>query len=70
MTPFLGSVISLMMYVYECNVYVCRYVCCKVGMNEKPAYGSKKKEELILAGEVRERYIEEIDHRPGLEESE
>lgn len=56
--------------MYECNVYVYRYVCCKVGRNEKPAYRSKRKEELILAGEVRESYIEEIDHRPGLEESE
>lgn len=59
-----------MIYVYECNVYVCSSVSCKVGMNENPAYGNKKKEELILAGEVREGYIETIDHRPGLEESE
>lgn len=56
--------------MYDCNVYVYRYVCCKVGRNEKPAYRSKRKEELILAGEVRESYIEEIDHSAGLEESE
>lgn len=39
----MGSVVNLMIHVCECNVYVHRYVCLKLGMNEKPAVEARRR---------------------------